>query len=337
MPRVGYLPCTQDPPSGANMTRVIDEIIAEAQMAEASGWDGCFISEHHQQADGYLPNPLLMAGLVGMRTQRLTVGTSVLLLPLYHPVHVAEDCAVIDLATQGRLILGVGVGYQVPDFAAFEVPIAERATRTAEALAILRHCWSGQRFSFSGKYFHYQDTLITPVPWQRPGPPVWMAAWSPAGLQRAARLADGWLADPVQSLPIVKGNASRYRAAAAEAGRTPFICLMRDAVIANSMAEAEAASGPTMYTHRFYFQYGAYVPDEYLKDVTRPEDLSFTKVAQDRLIVGSAEDCLAQLQRWQTEIQPDYLIIRFRQPGGPTHQKTLEALQVFGEQVIPKL
>ena len=90
MIRVGYLPCTQDPPSGAHMTRVIDEIMAEAQMAEASGWNGCFISEHHQQADGYLPNPLLMAGLVGMRTQRLTVGTSVLLLPLYHPVHVAE-------------------------------------------------------------------------------------------------------------------------------------------------------------------------------------------------------------------------------------------------------
>jgi alkanesulfonate monooxygenase SsuD/methylene tetrahydromethanopterin reductase-like flavin-dependent oxidoreductase (luciferase family) len=337
MIRVGYLPCTQDPPSGANMTRVINEIMAEAQMAEASGWDGCFISEHHQQADGYLPNPLLMASLVGMRTQRLTVGTSVLLLPLYHPVHVAEDCAMIDLATQGRLILGVGVGYQVPDFATFEVPIAERAARTAEALAILRHCWSGQRFSFSGKHFHYQDTLITPVPLQRPGPPVWMAAWSPAGLQRAARLADGWLADPVQSLPIVKGNAGRYRAAAAEAGRTPFICLMRDAVIANSMAEAEAASAPTMYTHRFYFQYGAYVPDEYLQDVTRPEDLSFAKAAKDRLIVGSAEDCLAQLQRWQAEIEPDYLIIRLRQPGGPTHQKTLEAIRAFGEQVIPKL
>jgi alkanesulfonate monooxygenase SsuD/methylene tetrahydromethanopterin reductase-like flavin-dependent oxidoreductase (luciferase family) len=182
MVRIGYLPCTQDPPSGAHMMRVIDESIAEAQMAEASGWDGCFISEHHQQADGYLPNPLLMAGLVGMQTQRLTVGTSVLLLPLYYPVHVTEDCAVIDLATKGRLILGVGVGYQVSDFAAFEVPIAERAARMEEALAILRHGWSGQRFSFSGKYFHHQDTLITPVPLQRPGPPVWMAAWAPAGL-----------------------------------------------------------------------------------------------------------------------------------------------------------
>ena len=72
-----------------------------------------------------------------------------------------------------------------------------------------------------------------------------------------------------------------------------------------------------MYTHRFYFQYGAYVPDEYLKDVTRPEDLSFTKAAQDRLIVGSAEDCLAQLQRWQAEIQPDYLISAFASRAVP--------------------
>jgi alkanesulfonate monooxygenase SsuD/methylene tetrahydromethanopterin reductase-like flavin-dependent oxidoreductase (luciferase family) len=147
-----------------------------------------------------LPNPLLMAGLVGMQTQRLTVGTSVLLLPLYYPMHVAEDCAVIDLATKGRLILGVAVGYQVSDFAAFEVLIAERAARTEEALAILRHCWSGQGFFFSGKHFHHQDTLITPVPWQRTGPPVWMAAWSPAGLQRAAHPPGAYREQPVHGV-----------------------------------------------------------------------------------------------------------------------------------------
>lgn len=334
---VGYLPCTQDPPSGANMARVIEEIIAEAQMVEASGWDGCFITEHHQQEDGYLPNPLLMAGLVGMKTQRIKIGTCVLLLPLHHPVHVAEDCAVIDLATKGRLVLSIGVGYQPHDFDAFEVPIAERATRTEEALEIMRQCWTGKRFSFSGKHFHYQDTLITPTPYQKPGVPVWMASWTPPGLRRAARMADGWIADPVQSLPVIKDFAARYRTAAAKAGRKPFICLMRDAVIANSMKEAEAESGPTMYTHRFYFQYGAYMPDDYLKDVKSPEALSFQKCAQDRLIVGSPGDCLEQLKKWQEEIKPDYLIVRFRQPGGPSHEKTLEAIRLFGEKVIPKL
>jgi alkanesulfonate monooxygenase SsuD/methylene tetrahydromethanopterin reductase-like flavin-dependent oxidoreductase (luciferase family) len=334
---VGYLPCTQDPPSGANMGRVIDEIIAEAEAAEANGWDGCFITEHHQQEDGYLPNPLLMAGLIGMKTQRIKIGTCVLLLPLHHPVHVAEDCAVIDLATKGRLVLSIGVGYQPHDFEAFGILPADRVSRTEEALEIIRRSWSGKRFSFSGKHFHYRDTLVTPTPLRKAGVPVWMASWTPPGLRRAANVADGWIADPIQSLPVIKAFAQRYRTAAAKAGRKPFICLMRDAVIANSMEEAEAESGPTMYTHRFYFQYGAYMPDEYLKDVKSPRELSFQQCARDRLIVGSPENCLEQLTKWQEEVRPDYLIVRFRQPGGPSHRKTLEAIRLFGERVIPRL
>jgi alkanesulfonate monooxygenase SsuD/methylene tetrahydromethanopterin reductase-like flavin-dependent oxidoreductase (luciferase family) len=333
---VGYLPCTQDPPSGTNMARVIDEILGEAQAVEASGWDGCFITEHHQQEDGYLPNPLLMAGLVGMKTQRIKVGTCVLLLPLHDPIHVAEDCAAIDLATKGRLRLSVGVGYQSHDFEAFRIPIAERATRTEEALEVMRRAWKGRRFSFTGKHFQYKDVLVTPTPFQETLP-VWMASWTPPGLRRAANLADGWIADPVQSLPVIKAFAQRYRSAAEKAGRRPFICLMRDAVIARNMQEAEAESGPTMYTHRFYFQYGAYMPDEYLKDVKTPKDLSFQKCARDRLVVGSPDDCLEQLRRWQEEITPDYLILRIRQPGGPSHQKTLDAIRLFGDRVIPKL
>ena len=334
---VGYLPCTQDPPSGANMGRVIDDIVAEAQAAEASGWDGCFITEHHQQEDGYLPNPLLLAGLVGMKTERIKVGTCVLLMPMHHPVHVAEDCAVIDQATKGRLVLSIGVGYQPHDFDAFGISVTERAPRTEEAVEIIRKSWAGERFSFDGKHFQYKDTLITPGPSQQPGPPIWMASWTPVGLRRAGRLADGWIADPVQSLSVIKDYATRYRAAAEKAGRKPYICLMRDAIIADSMAAAVAASEPTMYTHRFYFEYDAYVPDEHIKDVKTPEELTFEKAAKDRLIVGSPEDCLEQLQMWKEAIQPDYLIMRFRQPGGPSHEKTLQAIGTFGEKVIPKL
>ena len=334
---VGYLPCTQDPPAGKNMARVIDEIVAEAQAAEASGWDGCFITEHHQQEDGYLPNPLLMAGLVGMKTRRIKVGTCVLLLPLYHPVRVAEDCAVIDQASKGRLILSVGVGYQQHDFDAFEVPIESRARRTEEALEILRRSWTGDRFSFEGLHFKLKDTLVTPTPFRPTGPPVWMAAWTPPGLRRAARVADGWIADPVQSLPVIKGFADRYRAECARLGRKAFFCLMRDAVIADNLAAAEAESAPTMVTHRFYYKYGAYVPDDYLKDVKRVEDFTFKLAAKDRLIAGSPNDCLEQLKMWDEAVHPDYLILRIRQPGGPPHEKTLQAIRDFGESVIPRL
>jgi probable F420-dependent oxidoreductase len=337
MMRVGYLPCSQDPPAGRNMARVIDEIIAEAQAAEASGWDGCYITEHHQQPDGYIPNPLLMAGLIGARTKRIRVGTCVLLLPLHHPVQVAEDCAIVDLATKGRLTLSVGVGYQAADFDAFGVPISERGTRTDEGVEILRRAFSGKPFSFEGKHFNLKDVIVSPAPHQPNGPPIWIAAWTPAGLRRAGRLADGWIADPIQSLPVVKDFTARYREAATKSGRKPFVCLMRDAVIASDMRAAERESAPTMVTHRFYFEHGAYVPDKYIEGIKSADQLNFSTLTKDRLVVGSAGDCLEQLQMWKEEIRPDYLIIRFRQPGGPPHESALQMIKQFGDSVISKL
>ena len=106
---------------------------------------------------------------------------------------------------------------------------------------------------------------------------------------------------------------------------------MRDVVIADSMAEAEAESVPTMVTHRFYYRYGAYVPDDYIQDVKRPEDFTFKIASKDRLIVGSPKDCLDQLQMWKEAIRPDYLILRIRQPGGPPHDRALQAIRAFGE------
>ena len=112
---------------------------------------------------------------------------------------------------------------------------------------------------------------------------------------------------------------------------------MRDAVVADSMAAAEAESAPTMVTHRFYYKYGAYVPDKYIEGVKSPEGFTFKVAAKDRLIVGSPKDCLDQLQMWKEAIRPDYLILRIRQPGGPSHEKALDAIRAIGETVIPRL
>jgi alkanesulfonate monooxygenase SsuD/methylene tetrahydromethanopterin reductase-like flavin-dependent oxidoreductase (luciferase family) len=100
----------------------------------------------------------------------------------------------------------------------------------------LRRSWQGGRFSFEGSHFKLKNVLVTPPPFQASGPPVWMASWTPPGLRRAARVADGWIADPVQSLPVIKGFADRYRAECAMLRHKPFFCLMRDAVISDSRA-----------------------------------------------------------------------------------------------------
>jgi alkanesulfonate monooxygenase SsuD/methylene tetrahydromethanopterin reductase-like flavin-dependent oxidoreductase (luciferase family) len=337
MLKVGYFPCTQDPPRAENIAQVLEEAVVEAQAAEQSGFDSCLFSEHHQQPDGYIPNTLLLAGMVGMKTDRLKVGTCVMLVPLQHPVHIAEDCAIIDQMTRGRMILSVGVGYQEVDFAAFNVPIAERVKRTEEGIEVIRKCWAGGRFSHSGRHYQLNQVLVTPRPFQKSGPPIWMAAWTNAGVKRAARIADAWISDPLQSVSVIKRLTDLYRTEAQKRGRPPFVALMRDLWVTDSMETARRESDPLMYTHRFYFRNGAYVEDEHLKGIRSEEQWTFERAATDRFIIGSPEDCREQLQMWRREIAPDYLILRMRHPGGPAHKRVVEAIRLFGEKVLPHL
>lgn len=334
---VGYVPCTQDPPLGKNIGRVWAEAVRETLLAEKVGFDNVLFSEHHQQEDAYLPNPLLLAGLAGARTTRIRVGTGVLLLPLWHPVHLAEDAAVVDVATGGRLILGVGIGYQPADFDAFGVPIAERAKRAEETIEVVKRCWSGDRVSFSGRYHSIDGVRVTPTPAQKPRPPIWMAAWTDAGLRRAARIADGWLADPIQSLEVIRRFAAAYRAEAERRGKKPFVVLPRDLWVSETAREARAEADPMMYTHRFYFRHGAYVPDEHTRGVGSESEWTFERAARDRFVVGSPEECRDQLARWLEEVRPDCLVLRMRHPGGPPHDRVMRAIRAFGEKILPRL
>ena len=130
--KFGIYSSIADPPRGENLDKRIDEVIAEAQLAEEVGFDSCFFGEHHQDRDGFLPSPLIVATAVAAHTSTLNVGTSVILLPLHNPVHLAEDVITLDLVSKGRFILGVGLGYQGADFRAFEVPVSERVGRFEE-------------------------------------------------------------------------------------------------------------------------------------------------------------------------------------------------------------
>src|SRR3990170_5010778 len=107
---------------------LFEEVCAEAQLAEEVGFGSCMIAEHHQSLGGHFPSPLVWAAGIAARTTRIKIGPSVLLLPLYHPVHVAEDAAMVDIISGGRLILGLGIGYQDVDYAAFGMLPRERVS-----------------------------------------------------------------------------------------------------------------------------------------------------------------------------------------------------------------
>src|SRR6059036_3204062 len=251
--KFGLYSSIANPPRCEHLDRCIDETIAEAQLAESCGFDSCFFGEHHQDTDGFLPSPLIVATAVAARTRTLRVGTSVILLPLHHPVHLAEDAITLDLVSRGRLVIGVGIGYQPADFRAFSVPMDERLARFEESVEILRLCWAGERFSYRGKHYTLEDVEIRPRPYQTSGPPLWFGASVPAAARRAGRIADGFVGTPSTSLANATALADIYKDAARKAGRAAEVVQMRDAWVARTRAEADLVYGPHVMTaYRYY-------------------------------------------------------------------------------------
>jgi alkanesulfonate monooxygenase SsuD/methylene tetrahydromethanopterin reductase-like flavin-dependent oxidoreductase (luciferase family) len=164
--------------------RTMEQIV----FAEQLGFDSVWISEHHFVEDGYCPSVLTVASHVAARTSRMRIGTSVLLLPFHDPLRVAEDGAVVDLLSGGRLDLGIGLGYRAEEFEVFGFPRRQRPSRFEEHLAILRKAWSGEPFTHTGRYRRIDTPIrVTPRPVQQPHPPIWCAASSIAAAERAAR------------------------------------------------------------------------------------------------------------------------------------------------------
>ena len=332
--KFGLYSSIANPPRGENLDRSIDEVIAEAQLAEASGFDSCFFGEHHQDKDGFLPSPLIVATAVAARTRTLRVGTSVILLPLHHPVHLAEDAITLDLVSKGRLVIGVGIGYQEADFRAFGVSMNDRVPIFEESVEILRRCWTGEPFTFKGAHFTLDDVRVTPLPFQTGGPPLWFGANVPAAARRAGRMADAFVGTPSTGMATAVQLADIYKDAAQKAGRRPEVIQMRDAWVAPTRAEAEAVYGPHVMTaYRYYWQ------NRIAEFKNLPADTPFTldNLAPDRLIVGDPELCVREFRRWQQATGSDYFLLRLRHAhsGGPPHEKIMEAITLFGERVLP--
>jgi alkanesulfonate monooxygenase SsuD/methylene tetrahydromethanopterin reductase-like flavin-dependent oxidoreductase (luciferase family) len=201
--------------------RTSAEIYADSlqlcQYVEQIGFDEVWLSEHHGAADEYLPSPLTVAAAVGARTTTLRIGTFALLAPFYHPVRLAEDAAVIDNLTGGRLTLGIGLGYRPEEFLALGVQRSRRAALTEEIIDIVLRCWTEDEFSFEGEFFTLQGVRCVPKPVQQPRIPLWIGGYSIPGSERAGRLGDGWLGTGAKAWP---GARDAYLAAADAAGKT---------------------------------------------------------------------------------------------------------------------
>jgi alkanesulfonate monooxygenase SsuD/methylene tetrahydromethanopterin reductase-like flavin-dependent oxidoreductase (luciferase family) len=194
--RLGYgLITAQHHPLDERPTSAIyAEAIEYGELAERAGLDTFWTSEHHFVDDGYTPSQLPILAAVAARTQRITLGTGVLLAPMFDPLHLAEDAAVVDLISNGRLILGLGIGWREEEFEGFALH-GGRASRLEGTIAVLRQAWSDGLTTGDGKLFRYPSPglNVTPKPVRMERTPIWIGAGAEPAVRRAGRLADGYL------------------------------------------------------------------------------------------------------------------------------------------------
>ena len=160
-----------------------------ARLAESVGFDSFWLAEHHGASDGYIPALLPFLSAVAGVTERLEIGTAVMLAPFHDPLRVAEDAAVLDNISGGRLNLGLGLGWVPEEYRMFGVPTKGRGRRLAEFVEVLRLAWTGERFTYKGDILSFEDVLVRPAPAHKI--PIWLGGGSPPALERAARLGDG--------------------------------------------------------------------------------------------------------------------------------------------------
>jgi probable F420-dependent oxidoreductase len=313
------------------------EFLAEVLLGEALGFDSVWLEEHHGVKNHYWPSPLV--GLAGLatRTERITLGSDIIVLPFYHPVRVAEDVAMLDIMSQGRFILGVAIGYKPDEFALYQTPLERRGARFEEVLELIKLLWSQEEVHFAGKYYQVAGLKIEPRPLSRPHPPLWLGGWGTLSLRRAAYLGDAWIPGPTANLEKLVAAQAEYRQNLRQAGVDPAgrpTPLTREVVIAASDAAArEMAEKCLLINYRDEYGGGSWKHPLIGAEDQAPVD-QFEAISRNRFLVGSPETVIKQLQLFVETFGPDHLICRLFFPGIP-HDFIMEELRLLASEVMP--
>jgi alkanesulfonate monooxygenase SsuD/methylene tetrahydromethanopterin reductase-like flavin-dependent oxidoreductase (luciferase family) len=213
--------------------------------AEALGFHGTFVVEHHFTGFGQVSATLNLLTWLGARTTTLRLGTAVIVLPWHNPVLLAEQAATIDLLSGGRLDFGIGKGYRYNEFVGFDVPIVDSEARFEESIELLLKCWTSEkRFSHKGRFWTFNDIVVEPPPFRRPHPAVWMGAGSPRSIRDVARRGFNLLLGQYASPADVAESIAIYRTAVEESGRVydpTMVGVTRAFFVANTDAERDEA------------------------------------------------------------------------------------------------
>ncbi len=324
-------------------TRVTREI----QEADHLGYDIAWIAEHHfSNMYGILPDPFAYVGYLAAKTERIKLGTAVMTLPLHNPVRIAESAALVDILSNGRVMLGLGSGYRPYEFEGLGIDFETRRDIQEEALPIVLDAFHKRKIDHDGKYFRHKitgDYEIFPVSVQEPHPPLYMAAGTERSIAVAARHGFGLMLSTLPGFETLSRQTAFYRGKMKEApapwNRNPGfgqVDIARWVYVAETDAKAKEESEEGIIRHLKHFLTKGTAG--YLGSVSEKDmqiELKYDELVESTLLHGSPETVLARLRKLQSMTGMTSLVLHYPPYYGP--EKTLKMLRLFAETVMPDL
>ena len=312
------------------------ETLAFATQADVLGFDEVWLTEHHFSDDGYSPSLMPIAAAIATRTRSIRIGTKVLLMPFHNPVRLAEDAAVVDIISNGRLDLGIAAGYRHEEFAGFGIARDERAARTREGLRVLELALKDAPFTFEGRFGSYHGTHVIPPAIQQPLP-IWVGGRSPGPLRRAAeagyhlQLADF-------DFDLCSIDYGVYTEALTACGRNTsdyHVAAVASVFVDEDPGRARALAEPYMqYQQQQYQRWFAEAGDCVSKSATPTEGMVDGLPAG--CFVGTPEDVLEQILVAHQRVPFTHFSFWMLLPGLSPAAATA-SLELFAERVLPGL
>jgi alkanesulfonate monooxygenase SsuD/methylene tetrahydromethanopterin reductase-like flavin-dependent oxidoreductase (luciferase family) len=323
--------------------------LAQVDAAERWGLDAIWLAELHFAPErSVLASPLVLAAAIAERTRRMKIGTAVQVLPLCHPLRLAEEVATVDQISEGRFIFGVGRSGFARTYEAYGVPYAESRERFAETLEIVKLAWTEERFSYRGKYFSFDKVALVPKPWQKPYPPIRIAATSPdsyaaIGALGHAMFVAARLGTLSELAPLVRSYRDAYQAAGHRGSGEVYLRVP----VYVAETERQARDEPEASIMSF-FRYigerfadtaslpGARASEQRAERGQRLQSVSYDEALRDKMIVGTPAAVIARLTGLRETLGLDGILAELNPGGLIPPDRVMNALRLLCREVMPR-
>ncbi len=311
-----------------------------AQVADTLGFESIWCAEHHFSTYGYLSRPLMLATHLASRTEKIRVGSAVVVLPLHHPLIVAEEIATADLLSGGRLDVGLGRGYQPYEFRRLGLSLDESRERFEEGVDILLRAFAGEPFSYEGKHFQFEETSVFPVPVQKPHPPIWVVGQSQESIIATARrgfnLVSGGFGVPLERLRDFR-KVFDETVTDPDAKSKISVSTQRPVYVTRDESEIPAIVEEARWNMRVTLslrQGRERVEKGHAVAVPFENEPSMQELLDRYFVFGTQERCIAKLEELREAMQLDHFNASFWF-GDLSQEKVLGSMKLFAEEVMP--